>query len=66
MEYQLAAKSMRPGLFVAMAAYGDYGPFYIGTEEAYDEGGYEIVTSPVTGGSEAVLMEGLKKLLHVD
>jgi hypothetical protein len=65
-EYQLAAKSMRPGLFVAMAAYGDYGPFYIGTEEAYDEGGYEIVTSPVTGGSEAVLMEGLKKLLHVD
>jgi hypothetical protein len=25
-EYQLAAKAMRPDLFVTMAAYGDYGP----------------------------------------
>ena len=25
-EYQLAAKAMRPDLHVAMAAYGDYGP----------------------------------------
>ena len=30
-EYQLAAKAMSPDKFVAMAAYGDYGPFYIGT-----------------------------------
>ena len=30
-EYQLAAKQMRPKLKVAMAAYGDYGMFYIGT-----------------------------------
>ena len=29
-EYQLAAKAERPDLSVAMAAYGDYGPFYIG------------------------------------
>jgi hypothetical protein len=25
-----------------MAAYGDYGPFYIGTKQAYEQGGYEI------------------------
>ena len=40
-EYQLAAKKMRPDLRVAMAAYGDYGSAYIGTERAYTEGGYE-------------------------
>ena len=40
-EYQLAAQKVRPDLFVAMAAYGDYGPGYIGTEIAYSQGGYE-------------------------
>ena len=65
-EYQLAAKKMRPDLFVAMAAYGDYGPFYIGTREAYSQGGYEINTSPVTSEVESVLMDGMRKLLHVD
>jgi len=40
-EYQLAAKAMRPDLKVAMAAYGDYGPGYIGTEIGYGQGGYE-------------------------
>lgn len=65
-EYQLAAKKMRPDLFVAMAAYGDYGPGYIGTAIAYEQGGYE--TSPgasnVGPGVEAVLMEGMRKLLE--
>ena len=65
-EYQLAAKQMRPDLFVAMAAYGDYGPGYIGTAIAYEQGGYE--TSPrassVAPDVEAVLMDGLRKLLR--
>ena len=64
-EYQLAAKAHRPDLFVAMAAYGDYGPGYIGTAVAYDQGGYE--TSPgasnVAPEVEAVLMSAMKKLL---
>ena len=34
-------RSCRPDLFVAMAAYGDYAPGYIGTEVAYPQGGYE-------------------------
>jgi hypothetical protein len=66
-EYQLAAKAMRPDLKVMMAAYGDYGPGYIGTARAYDEGGYE--TSPrsshVAPEVEGVLMGGMKKLLGV-
>jgi hypothetical protein len=62
-EYQLAAKAMRPDLAVSMAAYGDYGPFYIGTGEAYRQGGYEIKSSPVTGEAEQVLMEAIRQLL---
>ena len=64
-EYQLAAKAMRPDRIVAMAAYGDYGPGYIGTEIAYTQGGYETSqrASKVAPESERVLMEGIKKLL---
>jgi hypothetical protein len=65
-EYQLAAQKLRPDLFVAMAAYGDCGPGYIGTEVAYGQGGYE--TSPgaslVAPSAEAVLMGALRKLLE--
>lgn len=65
-EYQLAAKAERPDLFVAMAAYGDYAPWYIGTALAYEQGGYE--TSPsasnVAPEVEAVLMVAMKKLLR--
>lgn len=64
-EYQLAAKAFRQDLFVTMAAYGDYGPFYIGTKEAYAQGGYEINSSPVTAGAEDILMNAMKKLLDV-
>ncbi|MCO5052792.1 MAG: hypothetical protein M9920_10860 [Verrucomicrobiae bacterium] len=66
-EYQLAAKAMRPDLFVAMAAYGDYGAGYIGTAKAYDEGGYETgpEASNVAPEVEAVLMGGMRNLLDV-
>jgi hypothetical protein len=62
-EYQLVAKAFRPELAVSMAAYGDYGPFYIGTKEAYSQGGYEIGTSPVTSDAEEILMDAIHKLL---
>jgi hypothetical protein len=64
-EYQLAAKSTRPDLFVAMAAYGDGAPGYIGTAKAYEEGGYETgeQASNVAPGVEAVLLEAIRKLL---
>ncbi len=66
-EYQLAAKAERPDLFVAMAAYGDYGPGYIGTAIAYQQGGYEVTeyaSSNVTPEVEGVLMAAIKKLLQ--
>jgi hypothetical protein len=64
-EYQLAAKAQRPDLFVAMAAYGDYGPGYIGTAIAYEQGGYETEprSSNVAPEVEGVLMGAIKKLL---
>jgi len=64
-EYQLAAKAERPDLFVAMAAYGDYGPEYICTDIAYEQGGYEGGdASGVAPGSEKILMTAIKNLLH--
>ena len=64
-EYQLAAKAMRPDLRVMMAAYGDYGPGYIGTAVAYLEGGYETqpTSSNTTPEAEAVLMAAMRGLL---
>jgi hypothetical protein len=66
--YQLAAARRRPDRFVAMAAYGDYAPGYIGTEAAYAEGGYE--TSPrasrVAPAVEPLLMEAMRRLLSRD
>jgi hypothetical protein len=65
-EYQLAAKAERPDLFVAMAAYGDYAPWYIGTAKAYEEGGYETgpTASNVAPDVERVLMGAIRKLLR--
>src|SRR5919205_642891 len=64
-EYQLAAKKMRPDLQIAMAAYGDYGPAYIGTTVAYAEGGYETSqrASNVAPEVEPVLMDAMRQLL---
>jgi hypothetical protein len=64
-EYQLAAQKLRPDLFVAMAAYGDYAPGYIGTEVAYPQGGYETGprASLVAPSVEGILMDAIKRLL---
>ena len=63
-EYQLAAQQLQPDTFVAMAAYGDCGPGYIGTEIAYSQGGYETsIVSRVAPVVEHVLLEKIKELL---
>ncbi len=63
-EYQLAAQQMKPQSFVAMAAYGLYGMGYIGTSQAYSQGGYETSeVSRVGPEVEAVLLEGMRRLL---
>ena len=65
-EYQLAAKKLRPDLKIAMAAYGDYGPGYIGTAIAYQEGGYETQPSSsfVAPQVEEVITGGIHRLLE--
>jgi hypothetical protein len=63
-EYQLAAARMRPEATVCMAAYGDYGPGYIGTAIAYTQGGYETsYVSRTAPEVEKVLLGGLAELL---
>ena len=65
-EYQLAAKRMRPDLHVMVAAYGQYGPGYIGTTAAYGEGGYgsKATSSNVAPEVEPVLMGAMRSLLN--
>ena len=65
-EYQLAAKAMRPDLHVMMAAYGNYGPGYIGTAASYPEGGYETgpTSSSVAPEVEKVLADTMQRLLE--
>lgn len=64
-EYQLAAQKMRPQSVVCLAAYGDLGPGYIGTEIAYEQGGYETGprASRVAPQVEAVLLDAIRELL---
>lgn len=64
-EYQLAARAARPDLFVATAAYGDYGLWYVGTAIAYEQGGYETSPSASNVGPEAepLLMGAIQRLL---
>ncbi|MBL9205386.1 MAG: hypothetical protein JNN01_09895 [Opitutaceae bacterium] len=42
LEYQLRAQRMASSRWVATAAYGDGGPWYIPIREAYPQGGYEV------------------------
>ncbi|MCX6619652.1 MAG: hypothetical protein NTY38_00955 [Acidobacteria bacterium] len=63
-EYQLAAQVMRKDKTIAMAAYGDCGPGYIGTRISYSQGGYETgEVSMVAPEVEDVLMNAMRKLL---
>jgi len=64
-EYQLAAQEMAADQTVCVAAYGDYGPGYIGVADAYPQGGYEVqvYTSRTDPEVEGVLMSALEKLL---
>jgi hypothetical protein len=64
-EYQLAAQELAPDDFVCMAAYGDYGPGYIGMACHYPEGGYETKkhVSRTAPEVEHVLLGITKKLI---
>ena len=67
-EYQLAAQEMVPEVDLCVAAYGEYGPGYIGTKRAYGQGGYETSerASRVSPEVEEVLMQAIQSLLLSD
>lgn len=64
-KFQLEAKAVNPDLFIAVAGYGDYAPGYIGTVDAYAQGGYE--TGPASGVAPeagATIMMAIRRLLN--
>ena len=62
-EYQLRTQQMTPDRFVACAAYGDGGPWYIPTKESYPQGGYEVSVAWCGPEVDEVLTEGVRGVL---
>ena len=62
-EYQLRAQQAAPEKFVATAAYGDCGPWYIPLEEEFDKGGYELTSTFSSSETEQLLNSAIKELL---
>jgi hypothetical protein len=62
-EYQLRAQASAPSRFVATAAYGDGGPWYIPIKEEYPNGGYEVSVANAADTMDAMLTNGTRDLL---
>lgn len=60
LEFQRFAQGERPTGFVAVAGYGDISPGYLCTDQAFQEGGYEITDTNVGPGTE----ESVKKIIR--
>ena len=61
-EYQLRAQEFSKDRFVATAAYGDGGPWYIPTKDAYPNGGYEVSVAFCEPAIDDELMSGIRVL----
>jgi hypothetical protein len=62
-EYQLRAQQFASSRFIATAAYGDGGPWYIPTKEAYPQGGYEVSVANCSDAVDDILTTGIRTLL---
>lgn len=62
-EYQLRSQSLAPKRFIATAAYGDGGPWYIPVKEEYDKGGYEVTVAFTAPKVDDILTAGMMALL---
>jgi hypothetical protein len=62
-EYQLRAQAAAQNRFVACAAYGDGGPWYIPTAEAYPQGGYAVGVAWCDPAVDEILTQGIQSLL---
>ena len=63
-EYQLRAQAAASDRFVACAAYGDGGPWYIPTRNAYPQGGYAVSVAWCGPEMDTMLSGGIKSLLN--
>ena len=63
-EYQLRAQQLAPTRFVATAAYGDGGPWYIPVKEEFDKGGYELTATFCDPNTDELLMTAIRELLN--
>ncbi len=61
-EYQLDAQAIRPDHWLATAAYGDDGPWYIPLAKSYAEGGYEPSVSFVSRETEPAYRAAIRAL----
>ncbi len=62
-EYQLKAQQLAPERFVATAAYGDGGPWYVPTQDAYPLGGYEVSMAFCSPKIDGILSDGMKPIV---
>ena len=62
-EYQLRAQEIGGEKFVATAAYGDGGPWYIPVKEEYTKGGYEVRVAFSEPSIDDALTEGMRRLV---
>jgi hypothetical protein len=62
-EYQLDAQRAGPRTFLATAAYGDGGPWYIPLKRSFAEGGYEPSVALVSEDSEPSYRKAIEDLL---
>jgi hypothetical protein len=65
-EYQLEAQQSRPDTFLATAAYGDGGPWYIPLKRSFAEGGYEPSVALVSEETEPMYRKAIGDLLRSD
>ncbi len=63
-QYQLRAQELGGDRFVATAAYGDGGPWYIPIRDEYPHGGYEVSVAFCDPQIEDVLTQGMRMLLR--
>ena len=62
-EYQLRAQATANDRFVACAAYGDGGPWYIPTRDAYPQGGYAVNVAWCAPEMDEILSSGIQTLI---
>ena len=62
-EYQLQAQTIDPARFVATAAYGDGGPWYIPLQKSFAEGGYEPSAAFVAEETETIYRKTIDALM---